>query len=352
MISKTDDLRIINTQELVSPQEIIDSISPSEKGFATIIKARNQIKNILNKSDNKFMIVVGPCSIHDVEAAKEYATRLKNLSSSLSGNCLVVMRVYFEKPRTVIGWKGLINDPDLDGSFKINKGIRIARKLLIDLAEMEIPCGHEFLDLVSPQYVSDLISWGAIGARTTESQSHRELASGLSCPVGFKNGTDGSLQIAIDAMNAARHSHSFLSVTKEGKSAIFNTAGNDDCHIIHRGGNNKSNYGSDDVKNSVRILEQNGMRPNIMIDASHANSNKDFKMQSKVVDDVKNQLLSGEKNIIGIMLESNLVEGNQKINSRDKLKYGQSITDSCIGWEETENIILDLDDTLKKAYEN
>ena len=352
MKSKTDDLRIINTQELVSPQEMINSISPSEKGFATIINARNQIKNILNKSNNKFMIVVGPCSIHDVEAAKEYATRLKNLSSSLSDNCLIVMRVYFEKPRTVIGWKGLINDPDLDGSFKINKGIRIARKLLIDLAEMEIPCGHEFLDLVSPQYVSDLISWGAIGARTTESQSHRELASGLSCPVGFKNGTDGSLQIAIDAMNAARHSHSFLSVTKEGKSAIFNTAGNDDCHIIHRGGNNKSNYGSDDVKNSVRILEQNGMRPNIMIDASHANSNKDFKMQSKVVDDVKNQLLSGEKNIIGIMLESNLVEGNQKISSRDKLKYGQSITDSCIGWEETENIILDLDDTLKKAYEN
>ena len=352
MKSKTDDLRIINTQELVSPQEIIDSISPSEKGFATIIKARNQIKNILNKSDNKFMIVVGPCSIHDVDAAKEYATRLKNLSSSLSGNCLVIMRVYFEKPRTVIGWKGLINDPDLDGSFKINKGIRIARKLLIDLAEMEIPCGHEFLDLVSPQYVSDLISWGAIGARTTESQSHRELASGLSCPVGFKNGTDGSLQIAIDAMNAARHSHSFLSVTKEGKSAIFNTAGNDDCHIIHRGGNNKSNFGSDDVKNSVRILEQNEMRPNIMIDASHANSNKDFKMQSKVVDDVKNQLLLGEKNIIGIMLESNLVEGNQKINSRDKLIYGQSITDSCIGWEETEKIILDLDDTLKKAYEN
>ena len=201
------------------------------------------------------------------------------------------MRVYFEKPRTVIGWKGLINDPDLDGSFKINKGIKIARKLLIDLAEMEIPCGHEFLDLVSPQYLSDLISWGAIGARTTESQSHRELASGLSCPVGFKNGTDGSLQIAIDAMNAARHSHSFLSVTKEGKSAIFNTAGNDDCHIIHRGGNNKSNFGSEDVKNSTRILEQNGMTANIMIDASHANSNKDFKMQSKVVDNVKDQLL-------------------------------------------------------------
>ena len=352
MNNKTDDLRIINTQELVSPREIIDSISPSEKGFANIINARNQIKNILNKSINKFMIVVGPCSIHDVEAAKEYATRLKNLSSSLSSHCLVVMRVYFEKPRTVIGWKGLINDPDLDGSFKINKGIRIARKLLIDLAEMEIPCGHEFLDLVSPQYVSDLISWGAIGARTTESQSHRELASGLSCPVGFKNGTDGSLQIAIDAMNAARHSHSFLSVTKEGKSAIFNTAGNDDCHIIHRGGNNKSNFGSEDVKNSTRMLEQNGMTANIMIDASHANSNKDFKMQSKVVDNVKDQLLSGEKNIIGIMLESNLEEGNQKIARRDKLKYGQSITDSCIGWKETEDIILGLDDTLRRVYEN
>ena len=352
MKSKTDDLRIINTLELVSPEEIIDSISPSDKGFATIIIARNQIKNILNKSIKKFMTVVGPCSIHDVDAAKEYATRLKKLSSLLSDSCLIVMRVYFEKPRTVIGWKGLINDPDLDGSFKINKGIKIARKLLIDLAEMEIPCGHEFLDLVSPQYLSDLISWGAIGARTTESQSHRELASGLSCPVGFKNGTDGSLQIAIDAMNAARHSHSFLSVTKEGKSAIFNTAGNDDCHIIHRGGNNKSNFGSEDVKNSTRILEQNGMTANIMIDASHANSNKDFKMQSKVVDNVKDQLLSGEKNIIGIMLESNLEEGNQKIASRDKLKYGQSITDSCIGWKETEDIILGLDDTLRRAYEN
>ena len=250
MKNKTDDLRIINTQELVSPQEIIDSISPTDKGLATIMNARTEIKNILNKSLKKFMIVVGPCSIHDVEAALEYAARLKSLSSSLSDNCLIIMRVYFEKPRTVIGWKGLINDPDLDGSFKINKGIRLARQLLIDLSEMEIPCGHEFLDLVSPQYVSDLISWGAIGARTTESQSHRELASGLSCPVGFKNGTDGSLQIAIDAMNAARHSHSFLSVTKEGKSAIFNTAGNDDCHIIHRGGNSKANYSTEDVKKS------------------------------------------------------------------------------------------------------
>ncbi len=352
MNKKTDDLRIINTQELISPKDIINLLSPTEKGIKTIIDARNEIRNILNKSLKKFMIIVGPCSIHDIDAAKEYAEKLSDLKKSLSKNCLIIMRGYFEKPRTVIGWKGLINDPDLDGSFKINNGLKLARQLLIDLSEMQMPCGHEFLDLVSPQYLSDLISWGAIGARTTESQSHRELASGLSCPVGFKNGTDGSIQIAIDAMNAARHSHSFLSVTKEGKSAIFNTAGNEDCHIIHRGGNNHPNYQSEEVKRSSEILEKNGMFPNIMIDASHANSKKDYKMQSLVVDDVKKQLLSGEKNIVGIMLESNLVEGNQKINSRDKLKYGQSITDSCIGWDQTEEIISSIDETLVKAYEN
>ena len=332
MINKTDDLRIINTQELISPKDIISQISPSKSGINTIIKTRLEIKDILDKKSKKFVIVVGPCSIHDVDAAKEYAAKLKNLKNELSENIILIMRAYFEKPRTVIGWKGLINDPDLDGSFKINKGIKIARQLLMDLSEMNIPCGHEFLDLVSPQYISDLISWGAIGARTTESQSHRELASGLSCPVGFKNGTDGSIQIAIDAMNAARNSHSFLSVTKEGKSAIFNTAGNNDCHIILRGGNKKANYSSKDVSESTDTLESNGMRSNIMIDASHANSKKDYKNQSIVVNDVKQQISNGEKNIIGIMLESNLVEGNQKINNREKLKYGQSITDSCIGW--------------------
>jgi 3-deoxy-7-phosphoheptulonate synthase len=352
MINKTDDLRIINTQELLSPSDVIRELSPSEIGIKTILESRREISRILNKKSKKFIIVVGPCSIHDIDAAKEYAVRLKKLKENLSENCLVIMRVYFEKPRTVIGWKGLINDPDLDGSFKINNGIKLARKLLIDLSEMKIPCGHEFLDLVSPQYLSDLISWGAIGARTTESQSHRELASGLSCPVGFKNGTDGSIQIAIDAMNAARHSHSFLSVTKEGRSAIFNTAGNEDCHIILRGGNEKTNYSSEDVKKSASILESNGLNPNIMIDASHANSNKNYKMQSAVVDDVKNQIIQGEKNIIGLMLESNLIEGNQKIDSKENLKYGQSITDSCIGWQETEDIILSLDESLKKTYEN
>ena len=352
MVNKTDDLRIINTQELLSPSDVIRELSPSETGIKTILESRREISRILNKKSKKFIIVVGPCSIHDINAAKEYAVRLKKLKENLSENCLVIMRVYFEKPRTVIGWKGLINDPDLDGSFKINNGIKLARKLLIDLSEMNIPCGHEFLDLVSPQYLSDLISWGAIGARTTESQSHRELASGLSCPVGFKNGTDGSIQIAIDAMNAARHSHSFLSVTKEGRSAIFNTAGNEDCHIILRGGNKKTNYSSEDVKKSALILESNGLNPNIMIDASHANSNKNYKMQSAVVDDVKNQIIQGEKNIIGLMLESNLIEGNQKIDTKENLKYGQSITDSCIGWQETEDIILSLDESLKKTYEN
>jgi len=352
MVNKTDDLRIINTQELLSPSDVIKELSPSDSGIKTILESRREISQILNKKSKKFIIVVGPCSIHDIDAAKEYAIRLKKLKENLSENCLVIMRVYFEKPRTVIGWKGLINDPDLDGSFKINNGIKLARKLLIDLSEMNIPCGHEFLDLVSPQYLSDLISWGAIGARTTESQSHRELASGLSCPVGFKNGTDGSIQIAIDAMNAARHSHSFLSVTKEGRSAIFNTAGNEDCHIILRGGNQKTNYSSEDVKKSASILENNDLNPNIMIDASHANSNKNYKMQSAVVDDVKNQIIQGEKNIIGLMLESNLIEGNQKINSKENLKYGQSITDSCIGWQETEDIILSLDESLKKTYEN
>ena len=347
MINKTDDLRIINTQELISPKDIISQISPSKSGINTIIKTRLEIKDILDKKSKKFVIVVGPCSIHDVDAAKEYAAKLKNLKNELSENIILIMRAYFEKPRTVIGWKGLINDPDLDGSFKINKGIKIARQLLTDLSEMNIPCGHEFLDLVSPQYISDLISWGAIGARTTESQSHRELASGLSCPVGFKNGTDGSIQIAIDAMNAARNSHSFLSVTKEGKSAIFNTAGNNDCHIILRGGNKNANYSSKDVSESSDILESNGMKSNIMIDANHANSKKDYKNQSIVVNDVKQQISNGEKNIIGIMLESNLVEGNQKINNKEKLKYGQSITDSCIGWNETEEIILSLDETLK-----
>ena len=256
------------------------------------------------------------------------------------------MRVYFEKPRTVIGWKGLINDPDLDNSFNINKGIKIARKLLIDLAEMGVPSGHEYLDLISPQYVSDLVCWGAIGARTTESQSHRELASGLSCPVGFKNGTDGGIQIAIDAIKAASKEHNFLSVTKEGKSAIFSTTGNKDCHIILRGGKN-TNYGAQDVDAVSKALDKNSLDSQIMIDASHANSQKDFQKQRLVVEDIAEQILNGNKNIFGIMLESNLLEGKQDISNKDSLIYGKSITDACIGWDETEELIRLLSDASK-----
>tara|TARA_B100000524_G_scaffold281318_1_gene157457 strand:+ start:96 stop:947 length:852 start_codon:yes stop_codon:yes gene_type:complete len=278
-------------------------------------------------------------------AASEYAQKLLKLKEKVKKNILVIMRVYFEKPRTVVGWKGLINDPDLDNSFNINKGIKIARKLLIDLAEMGIPAGHEYLDLISPQYISDVICWGAIGARTTESQSHRELASGLSCPVGFKNGTDGGIQIAIDAIKAASKNHNFLSVTKEGKSAIFSTTGNKDCHIILRGGKD-TNYQANDVSIVSKALLENSLSNNIMIDASHANSKKDHTKQRLVVEDIANQISNDNESICGVMLESNLVAGRQDITDPTKLLYGQSITDACIGWDETEELIEILNNAI------
>ena len=351
MKNKIDDLRIINTQELISPSDVIKELSPSKSGTKTILESREEISRILNKTSKKFMIVVGPCSIHDIDAAKEYATRLRELKEKLSDYSLVIMRVYFEKPRTVIGWKGLINDPDLDNSFNINKGIKIARKLLIDLAEMGVPAGHEYLDLISPQYISDVICWGAIGARTTESQSHRELASGLSCPVGFKNGTDGGIQIAIDAIKAASKEHNFLSVTKEGKSAIFSTTGNKDCHIILRGGKN-INYKASDVSEVSSILVDNSLPNNIMIDASHANSQKDHTKQSLVVNDVAIQISNGNKSICGLMLESNLVAGRQDISNPEGLVYGQSITDACIGWEDTKKVLYILSEAIEKRRNN
>ena len=344
--NKTDDLKISSMKELSSPVEIINELPMSESATKTILNARTEIINIIKGNDNRLMVIVGPCSIHDTNSAKEYAERLLELKQKVSKNLLIVMRVYFEKPRTVVGWKGLINDPDLDSSFNINKGIRIARKLLLELAEMGMPAGHEYLDLISPQYISDLISWGAIGARTTESQSHRELASGLSCPVGFKNGTDGGIQIAVDAINAAKRPHNFLSVTKEGKSAIFATKGNDDCHIILRGGKN-ANYKSSDVKKVSKSLLDNNLHNCIVIDASHSNSQKDFSKQKIVVQDVISQINNGETSIGGIMLESNLVEGKQDIKNKPNLVYGQSITDACIGWEETESLILDLSKSLR-----
>ena len=344
--NKTDDLKISSMKELCSPVEIINELPMSESATKTILNSRTEIINIIKGNDNRLMVIVGPCSIHDTNSAKEYAEKLLELKQKVSKNLLIVMRVYFEKPRTVVGWKGLINDPDLDSSFNINKGIRIARKLLLELAEMGMPAGHEYLDLISPQYISDLISWGAIGARTTESQSHRELASGLSCPVGFKNGTDGGIQIAVDAINAAKRPHNFLSVTKEGKSAIFATKGNDDCHIILRGGKN-ANYKSSDVKKVSKSLLDNNLHNCIVIDASHSNSQKDFSKQKIVVQDVISQINNDETSIGGIMLESNLVEGKQDIKNKPNLVYGQSITDACIGWEETESLILDLSKSLR-----
>ena len=344
--NKTDDLKISSMKELSSPVEIINELPMSESATKTILNSRTEIINIIKGNDNRLMVIVGPCSIHDTNSAKEYAEKLLELKQKVSKNLLIVMRVYFEKPRTVVGWKGLINDPDLDSSFNINKGIRIARKLLLELAEMGMPAGHEYLDLISPQYISDLISWGAIGARTTESQSHRELASGLSCPVGFKNGTDGGIQIAVDAINAAKRPHNFLSVTKEGKSAIFATKGNDDCHIILRGGKN-ANYKSSDVKKVSKSLIDNNLHNCIVIDASHSNSQKDFSKQKIVVQDVISQINNGETSIGGIMLESNLVEGKQDIKNKPNLVYGQSITDACIGWEETESLILNLSKSLR-----
>ncbi len=338
-ISKlTDDLKISSMKELISPRELIEALPMSRGAIDTVVQTRNEIINILNRTDKRFLLIVGPCSIHDIKAASEYAQRLLELKNKVKDNILVVMRVYFEKPRTVIGWKGLINDPDLDNSFNINKGIKIARRLLIDLAEMGIPAGHEYLDLISPQYISDVICWGAIGARTTESQSHRELASGLSCPVGFKNGTDGGIQIAIDAIKAASKSHNFLSVTKEGKSAIFSTTGNQDCHVILRGGKN-TNYQASDVSEVSEILQKNSLMDNIMIDASHANSQKDHSKQRIVVKDIADQISEGNKSICGVMLESNLVEGRQDIADKKDLVYGKSITDACIGWDETEELI-------------
>ena len=347
-ISKlTDDLKISSMKELISPSELITQLPMSEDAIGTVLKTRSDIINVLNGKDKRLLLIVGPCSIHDINSAHEYAKKLLEIKKKVEKNILVIMRVYFEKPRTVIGWKGLINDPDLDNSFDINKGIKIARKLLIDLAESGMPAGHEYLDLISPQYISDIICWGAIGARTTESQSHRELASGLSCPVGFKNGTNGSIQIAIDAIKAASKAHNFLSVTKAGKSAIFSTKGNKDCHIILRGGK-KINYQQEDVTSVSDLLIKNKLSDNIMIDASHANSQKDHAKQRIVIQDISDQISKGNNSICGVMLESNLIEGRQDIGKKDDLVYGQSITDACIGWNETEELIEMLNNVISK----
>ena len=343
----TDDLRIRGITEVSPPEMLHQEFPVSDRAAETVSGTRKEIHNILHGQDDRLLVIAGPCSIHDPKAAREYATRLHKLIEGYSEDLCIVMRVYFEKPRTTVGWKGLINDPHLDDSFHINKGLRLARSLLLDLAESGVPAGTEFLDLISPQYVADLVSWGAIGARTTESQGHRELASGLSCPVGFKNGTDGRLNIAIDAINAASHPHVFMSLTKQGRSAIFSTAGNEDCHIILRGGK-APNYDAASVEAAGRELQQSGLLPRLMIDCSHANSGKDPVRQVAVCRDVAGQISQGNEQIFGVMLESHLVEGRQDVKENGDLLYGQSVTDACMGWDVTEVLMADLAQAVRE----
>jgi 3-deoxy-7-phosphoheptulonate synthase len=346
MSYQNDDLRIKEIKELLPPVALLEKYPATEKAAETVSQARNAIHNILRGTDDRLLVVIGPCSIHDTKAAKEYSNKLLALRQELSGELEVVMRVYFEKPRTTVGWKGLINDPQMDNSYQINDGLRLARKLLLDINDIGLPAAGEFLDMITPQYLADLMSWGAIGARTTESQVHRELASGLSCPVGFKNGTDGTIKVAIDAINAAGAPHCFLSVTKWGHSAIVNTSGNGDCHIILRGGK-EPNYSAAHVKEVKEGLVKAGLPAQVMIDFSHANSSKQYKKQMEVGADVCHQISGGEKAIIGVMIESHLVESNQNLESGEPLVYGKSVTDACIGWADTETVLRDLAQAVK-----
>jgi 3-deoxy-7-phosphoheptulonate synthase len=345
MLSTTDDLRIRELKELSTPEQVMSEVPRTLTATRVVMAARNAIHAILNGNDERLLVVVGPCSIHDPAAAIDYAEKLAGLRERLADRLEIVMRVYFEKPRTTVGWKGLINDPDLDGSFNINKGLRMARNVLSAVNNLGLPAGTEFLDMTTPQYIADLVSWAAIGARTTESQIHRELASGLSCPVGFKNGTDGNVRIAADAVKSASHPHHFMAVTKGGRSAIAATAGNEDCHVILRGGS-QPNYDAASVEAASADLAKAGVRPSIMIDASHANSNKKPENQPKVVADIARQVASGERRIMGVMIESHLVAGRQDVVDGKPLTYGQSITDGCINWETTVTALEQLADAV------
>ena len=341
---QTDDVRIKEIKELLPPIAALEKYPASELATMTTFETRQAIHRILVGEDDRLVVIVGPCSIHDIKAALDYATRLRAVHERYARDLLIVMRVYFEKPRTTVGWKGLINDPRLDGSFDINGGLRIARKLLLDVNEMGVPAATEFLDMITPQYFADLISWGAIGARTTESQVHRELASGLSAPVGFKNGTDGNIKIAIDAIRAASVSHHFLSVTKFGHSAIVSTAGNPDCHVILRGGK-APNFNAESVKAAADHLAAAGLPEKVMVDFSHANASKDFRKQITVAEDVGAQISAGNHALFGVMIESHIHEGRQDLVDGQPLKYGCSITDACLGWEDTLGVL----DTLAQA---
>ncbi len=348
---KTDDIHISGMQEVIPPEELHREYPLTDQASDTVYHTRQAIHEILTGKDDRLLVIAGPCSIHDPKAAREYAERLKALKDEMADDLCIVMRVYFEKPRTTVGWKGLINDPHLDDSFNINHGLRQARSLLLDIAEMGVPAGTEFLDLISPQYIADLVSWGAIGARTTESQGHRELASGLSCPVGFKNGTNGGLRIATDAIQAASRPHVFMSLTKQGHSAIFSTTGNKDCHIILRGGK-QPNYDAESVNKAAQQLEKANLNNKIMIDCSHANSGKDHTKQADVCRDIAGQISNGDSRIFGIMLESHLVAGRQNIVEGKDLIYGQSITDACIDWNETEVLVKEMAEAVKARRKN
>lgn len=346
---KTNNLKVSGITPIIAPADLRQVFPMSDSGREFVSRSREKIKEILQRRDRRLMVVVGPCSIHDTEAAVEYAKRLSALSRKVDDQLLLVMRVYFEKPRTTVGWKGLINDPGMDGTHNISKGLGIARGLLCRLTDLEVPVANEMLDPITPEYVADLISWGAIGARTTESQTHRELASGLSFPIGFKNGTDGNLQIAIDAMISSRAPHSFLGINREGRASIVQTTGNPDVHIVLRGGSRKPNYMPEDIIHTEESLKKNNLTPTIMVDCSHGNSNKDFRKQPEVLKQIIDQVVAGNQSISGLMIESNLEEGNQKVPAdHSQLKYGVSITDACINWDTTEKILLEAHARLQK----
>ena len=344
---QTDDTRISGMQEVLPPDKLMEELPISETSSKLVFESRNKISEIINLKDDRLVVVVGPCSIHDPQAAIEYGNKLLEASKTFEDSLQIVMRVYFEKPRTTVGWKGLINDPDLDNSFKINKGISIARQLLMDLNDLGVCAGTEFLDVITPQYIADLVAWGAIGARTTESQVHRELASGMSCPIGFKNSTEGDIKVAVDALKSAQNPHIFLSVTKEGRSAVFSSSGNKDCHVILRGGK-EPNYESEHIEKTSNLLGKSDLRASLMVDMSHGNSSKQHKKQLDVCKNICSQLSSGEKRITGVMIESHLIEGNQSIGKKGELVYGKSITDACLSWQDTEICLETLSEAIQK----
>jgi 3-deoxy-7-phosphoheptulonate synthase len=344
---RTQDLRVEYIRPLIPPAILLEELALTAKSAATVSQARIEVARVIDGVDDRLLVIVGPCSIHDIDAGLDYARRLKAVAKYLAAELRIVMRAYFEKPRTTIGWKGLINDPELDGTFAINQGLKRARQFLLDLAELGMPAGCEFLDPISPQFTSDLVTWGAIGARTTESQVHRELASGLSMPVGFKNGTDGNVQIAVDAVRAAAHPHRFLGVTEQGLAAIVATRGNASCHVILRGGLNGPNYDTFNVEKALSAIRNSGLPPRLMVDTSHGNSEKDYRRQPMVVRDIAAQVAQGQSGIMGLMMESFLVEGRQELVQNQRLTYGQSVTDACIDWTTTTSLLTELAESVR-----